>query len=465
MKAKISLDCKTKYVSKDGSFPLLLRIAYNGKQIYVNIGKSIQEKFYDKENKCIKTELKGSSVYINHIEKHKVKIREIFDELERNGQVVNLQKVRESYFLQLGKVDSVCFYEYVKETIAREKELGLLKEKTLYNYERNMEILKIYSPILSIHDIDVPFLENYESYLLYKKKYSKNSKFHAMCFIRKYTLRLFNEGKIKNYAFNTYVVGSPEIGQPLYLELDELNKLHDLYDSGELLKIVRHSKSKFTKYKTFPLGEKYQEVLKYYLASCYCGLRHSDIKTLKTSEIKGKEIIKKMQKGRKDVRKTAEIPITTERFESLLDRNSISGFAFGVKVKENSQTNKYLKEIAKIAGIDKPLTFHSARHTFAITSLCLGIPIEVISDVLGHAEIETTKRYARVIDSFKIEQMKKWKKIEKKKTDTEIEVNCPNCSLIVMKFEKDVLKLKKIPCTCQNCKENFVFSITQVNPA
>ena len=51
MKTKISLDCKTDYVKKDGTFPLLLRIAYNGEQIYINIGKSIHEKFYDSDKK------------------------------------------------------------------------------------------------------------------------------------------------------------------------------------------------------------------------------------------------------------------------------------------------------------------------------------------------------------------------------------------------------------------------------
>ncbi len=455
---KISLDCKTNHISKGRKFPLLLRVACNGKHIYINIGKSIEEKFYDKQNKEIKKEVKGASSYIDYVERHKVKISEIISDFERNGQVINLQKIRETYLFQLGKIDSVSFYEYVKETIDKEKELSLLKEKTLYNYERNMVILNEYCPTLSIHDIDKTFLEKYESHLLHKLKMSRNSKFHAMCFIRKYTLRLFKDGKIKNYPFSSYIVGSPELGEPLYLELEELNKLHDLYESGELLKIVRNSKSKFTKYKTFPLGEKYQEVLKYYLASCYCGLRHSDIKTLKTSEIKGAHIVKIMKKGRKGQLKEVKIPIR-KRFESLLQRKSENGFAFGVKVKECSQTNKYLKDIAKIAGIEKELTFHSARHTFAVVSLRLVIPIDVISNVLGHSELETTQRYARVVASYKNEQMNKWDKIAGDAHITEIEVSCPNCTLSVMKFAKDVLKLKKIPCKCQNCNEDFVYCI------
>ena len=153
-----------------------------------------------------------------------------------------------------------------------------------------------------------------------------------------------------------------------------------------------------------------------------------------------------MKKGRKGVLKTVRIPIR-KRFLSLLDLKS-NNFAFGVKVKENSQTNKYLKAIAEIAGINKNLTFHSARHTFAVTSLQLGIPIEVISDILGHSEIKTTQRYARVVDAQKNQEMNKWDKIAKKDTigdDNDIEINCPNCNLLVMKFNKIVLNINKIP--------------------
>ena len=66
----------------------------------------------------------------------------------------------------------------------------------------------------------------------------------------------------------------------------------------------------------------------------------------------------------------------------------------------NQKINKYLKQIASICGIDKNITFHSARHTFATTiTLCNGMPIETVSKMLGHNNIKTTQIYARVIDS------------------------------------------------------------------
>ena len=66
----------------------------------------------------------------------------------------------------------------------------------------------------------------------------------------------------------------------------------------------------------------------------------------------------------------------------------------------NQKTIKALKEIGRMCGFNKKLTFHSARHTFATTiTLTNGVPIESVSKILGHNNIKTTKIYARVIDS------------------------------------------------------------------
>lgn len=66
----------------------------------------------------------------------------------------------------------------------------------------------------------------------------------------------------------------------------------------------------------------------------------------------------------------------------------------------NQKVNDYLKEIAVICGIDKNITFHLARHTFATTiTLANGVPIESVSKMLGHTDIRTTQIYAKVIDT------------------------------------------------------------------
>jgi len=66
-------------------------------------------------------------------------------------------------------------------------------------------------------------------------------------------------------------------------------------------------------------------------------------------------------------------------------------------VLSNQKVNSYLKEIADLCGINKNVTFHLARHTFATTTtLSKGVPIETVSKMLGHTNIRTTQIYARI---------------------------------------------------------------------
>jgi site-specific recombinase XerD len=61
--------------------------------------------------------------------------------------------------------------------------------------------------------------------------------------------------------------------------------------------------------------------------------------------------------------------------------------------------NAYLKELADLCGITKPLSFHIARHTFATTvTLMNGVPIESVSKMLGHSSLRSTQHYAKVVD-------------------------------------------------------------------
>ena len=73
----------------------------------------------------------------------------------------------------------------------------------------------------------------------------------------------------------------------------------------------------------------------------------------------------------------------------------------------NPKFNAYLKEIADLCGINKNLTFHLARHTFATTvTLTNGVPIESVSKMLGHKSLKTTQHYAKIIDRKVSDDMK-----------------------------------------------------------
>lgn len=90
-------------------------------------------------------------------------------------------------------------------------------------------------------------------------------------------------------------------------------------------------------------------------------------------------------------------------------------------ITKNQVVNRYLKQIAIEAGVEKVVTFHMARHTFATTiTLMKGIPIETVSKMLGHTNLTTTQIYAKVVDTKVMDDMAALKDMYKKKESTEL---------------------------------------------
>jgi integrase len=461
MRHTINLDCKTHHVSKDGTFPILLRVSLNGEQDYFNIGKRIKDIHYDRVNKKVKKGVKGAGNPEKIIDLHKVRISKIIDDFDKRGEIISLARLKEVYNNETSGVKSKCFYEFIERRIKWEKENTKIKRGSFKFIEVNFEKLKRYKSKLSIYDINEQFLDEYKAYIRNTLKQKDNTIYHAVCFIRKYTLQLVKEGLIAKNPFDNYKVGSPFEVELVYLEPDELNKLHDLYDSKELLSIVKLKESKFAK--DFNIGIKYQEVLRYFLVACYTGLRHSDIKTLKREHVIGDEIVKQLIKGAVGREKTVRIPIE-RNFYSLMDMDNPNKLLFENPVMEDSQTNKYLLAIMKIANINKHITFHKARYTFGINSLILGVDIVVVSNILGHSELTTTQRYAKVVDKLKRQEMSKWKNFrqkEKDNTSNKIEVICFNCNHQLMQTEQGIVIQKRINCLCPNCNTSNVYDFTK----
>ena len=149
--------------------------------------------------------------------------------------------------------------------------------------------------------------------------------------------------------------------------------------------------------KKFPT-KRLEQVRDVFLFSCYTGLSYVDVKDLKASEIctsfDGKLwIMKHRQKTDTPVNvPLLKIPLAIlKKYEGQLPKGEL------LPVLSNQKLNSYLKEIGDLCGINKNITFHLARHTFATTTtLSKGVPIETVSKMLGHTNIETTQIYARI---------------------------------------------------------------------
>ena len=139
---------------------------------------------------------------------------------------------------------------------------------------------------------------------------------------------------------------------------------------------------------------------------CFCcltGLAFTDVQQLKpehlVADIHGKIWIRKARQKTKNL---CNIPLLDEA-QKIIDRYREHPYCqvHGVllPVCSNQKMNSYLKELADICGIRKNLSTHCARHTFATLTLASGATIDNVAKMLGHANVNMTRRYAKVLDS------------------------------------------------------------------
>jgi site-specific recombinase XerD len=140
-----------------------------------------------------------------------------------------------------------------------------------------------------------------------------------------------------------------------------------------------------------------------FVFSCYTGLAYVDARKLKRSEvIKGIDNNMWIYTNRQKTDSLSRIPVLpvpSTIIEKYADHPQCENNGLLLPVMSNQKMNAYLKEIADLCGIQKPLTFHIARHTFATTvTLNNGVPIESVAKMMGHTSIKTTQIYAKVMD-------------------------------------------------------------------
>ena len=152
--------------------------------------------------------------------------------------------------------------------------------------------------------------------------------------------------------------------------------------------------------KTFG-SKRLEQVRDIFIFACFTGLAYIDLANLRVDNIQ------KMFDGRlwivthrQKTNTKVTVPLLPPAIKIL--KKYEGQFMDGqlLPIITNQKLNCYLKEIAEICGIEKNLTFHLARHTFATTmTLGKGVPIESVSKMLGHTNIQTTQIYARITNN------------------------------------------------------------------
>jgi integrase len=151
---------------------------------------------------------------------------------------------------------------------------------------------------------------------------------------------------------------------------------------------------------------KSQKIKNAFLFSCFTGLRFSDVKLLTWEQIKRDNDRVLIEYTQKKTKKHEYLPLPKKAAEYLSksENNPYNENIFNLQ--SNEYVNNTLKLWAAAAGIKKRLTFHMARHTYATLLLNKGAAIEVVSKALGHSDIKTTQRYAKITDFTLLEAVK-----------------------------------------------------------
>lgn len=287
------------------------------------------------------------------------------------------------HMLSIGK-SGESFTDYILNYLNQNK--PRLKIETWWSYKSQITKLLRFKKKISFADVTEKFINDYQHYMLTVLNNNENTVSKSLRSLRTFVNISMRYGYIKINPFR-YITIKKVDGRRDFLTPEELNNLAMAYWSNEVNNMKK-------------------EILRYFLFACYTGLRYSDLKTLRAVSIKGNSLQIKMHKTGYLV----GIPLTQKAIKLILTNyQSESDLLFRVYC--NKVTNRVLKQIGRQYNIPKKLTCHVARHTFATISITLGIPIEVVSKLLGHTNLKTTQVYAKIVDKVKEREMEKWNKL------------------------------------------------------
>lgn len=396
MKAKITVHiyAKTSKANKNGQLPIYFRLTVNGERFEFSTKKFIDKSKWSAEQSKMKGNSEEARTINNYLDLMKSKVFDIQMELLHKNEDLTIENFkskltgtqeRERMIIQIyqshnDKIEDLIGNGYAYGTLERFKiSLKHLQEFILWKY--NMDDI-------NINKIEYAFVTEFEFYLRSVKKCNNNTAVKYVRNFRKIIKICLDNDWLDKDPTARYEGKMKEVERDFLTE-EELLKIYNKKISSERLQLVRDI----------------------FIFSCYTGLAYIDVKRLKKDHIgigiDGEKWIFKNRQKTDTKSKIPVLPIAQEiinKYEShpkCLNEDSI------LPILTNQKMNAYLKEIGDLCNIPKEITFHMARHTFATSvTLTNGVPIETVSKMLGHKNLQTTQHYAKVLDRKISEDMK-----------------------------------------------------------
>lgn len=370
-----------------GSAPIYMRITVDGVRKDFYSGKSCDpDQWNAKANRMTGTrqEVKSFNNYLFTLEKQ---IDQIHTNLITQGKEVTAQAITNRYLGLAEEKPHLLIEEFQDHNDKVEALIGvdfrkptLTKYNTTLKHLRSFLLLKYKLSDMVVSRVDNHFITEFSFYLRTKCSCANNSA----------VKHLKNLNKVMRICVaNRWINFDPFAGHKNKVTKVERAILTDC----ELETLAN---------KVFSI-DRLQVVKDVFLFCCYTGLSFIDVQQLTQTEITvNGDGIAWIKKRRHKTQVASHIPLlprALEIIERYKDHPICEDSGIVLPVASNQKMNAYLKEVADLCNIEKHLTFHIARHTFATTvTLGNGIPIESVSKMLGHTDIRTTQIYAKILD-------------------------------------------------------------------
>ena len=369
----------------EGQYPIAVRITKDRKSSYLGTGQYIEEKYWDKKNRCVRKSHPNANIINNFLLTKVAEANKKVLEAENNSDYQTVKSIKKN-IRQKKKIDFFSVAEmHLKNLKDREKhhqydtELGRLKK--FKSFLRKNE--------LSFNELNVSLLRKFEAYLLHSKKRSPRTVVNYLILIRTiYNLAIseslvdrgrypFGKGKIQ--------IRIPE-SQKIGLNRTEIKKL----ENAICLTVAQ------------------QKAVDVWLISFYfAGIRVGDVLKLKWSDFNDGRLRYRMNKNSKLV--TLKIPdkaisiFKKYRQISPFDNDLIFDYLTNTNLNDTQRVsirtqtvtrnlNRHLKNVADKLGITKKMSMHIARHSFGNISGDK-IPIQMLQKLYRHSSVTTTINY------------------------------------------------------------------------
>ena len=355
----------------------MMRLSLDGKRINFPTHIDIEEHLWDKDRQRVKGSSELSVAFNKRLLQLKSNAWDYYNELCKLDKPTMLEAIRDAVLHREQQRHSlVPTIDYLITNMKARVHLDIAPA-TIKNYEAmKRKVQQFLSEVRKQEDVWLSelshtFIQEFDHYLRVNNRLHNNGIVkHMQQLKRVIKVAILNEwiGKDPFASYQCKIIEPKRI----HLTREELQLLVSLVLPTERL----------------------QKVKDVFLFSCYTGLAYADVSKLNSQHLHYINGQRWVVLDRTKTKNQSVIPLLPAA-EGILERYRHQKTLLPIISSQN--INKYLKEVAQLAGITKRLSFHAARHTFATTvTLNEGVDIMSVSAMLGHKLLKTTQIYARV---------------------------------------------------------------------